>query len=58
MTDTERLERAFREGYQTGYKNGEDDQARFEFGGGSRSTAGQKSDEDSAWEDFKEEYPI
>ncbi len=43
------IEAAFREGYDEGYKNGQYDYGRFEWGGGSnRNTA---SDKDCAWRD-------
>ena len=51
MTDP--IEEAFREGYEAGYNNGQNDQARFDLGGGSNRYT--KEDKDSAWDDFVEE---
>jgi flagellar biosynthesis/type III secretory pathway protein FliH len=45
-------EKAFRAGYRAGYNQGGSDYARFEFGGGSTTERVQRSDEDSAWQDF------
>lgn len=43
-------ERAFREGYNEGYRNGGSDTSNFEFGGGSRSISAKQKDQDEAWE--------
>ncbi len=50
---TDKIEEAFREGYTQGYTNGQNDQARFEFGGGSNRNT--RQDKDSAWDDYVEE---
>jgi len=45
-------EKIFREGYSSGYKQGENDTSRWECGGGSTHPKTRQSDEDSAWQDF------
>lgn len=55
MSEPEQLiaaaERAFREGYQAGYRQGEDDLSRYECGGGGTHPHTKKRCEDEAWRD-------
>ncbi len=58
MTEASIAEKSFREGYLEGYTNGENDQARYEWGGGSAHRNIAKSDQDSAWENGDAKHMI
>ena len=45
-------EKAFRAGFDAGYKQGEDDQSRYEFGGRGTTTGMQRRARDNAWQDY------
>lgn len=51
MSETaSKLEQAFREGYEVGYRNGVTDATTYEAGAGSRSKVGRRRDEDIEWD--------
>ena len=45
------IQAAFREGYDDGYRNGQDDYGTFEWGGGSKHPNVQKRDKDESWKE-------
>ena len=54
MLNKTTIEKAWREGYASGYERGCDDSARFEFGGGSNKFTERDKDEEWNLSDTKE----